>query len=299
MDYGMLKVLLVIGIVYTLIRFISLKKQLRKIEKQIYSKERVNITLNDKDVERLAETINTTMQVQKQLRIDIMNREERLKQNISDIAHDLRTPLASIRGYITLLKNCTEQEKKEYLNIIERKSEELNLLINNFYEVSLYDNSSLEIQTTSIDIVQIIMEIVISNYSLIKNNEIEINNRFPEKQIKIYGEEIICKRIIQNLISNSIKYSTGYISIELDEFDNEVIFIIRNSVLDLKKSELEHLFERFYTVDKSRNSSGSGLGLYIVKLLLEKIGGEVKVVSLEGDILSISIMFKPFISLDS
>ena len=295
----MLKVLLVIGIVYTLIRFISLKKQLRKIEKQIYSKERVNITLNDKDVERLAETINTTMQVQKQLRIDIMNREERLKQNISDIAHDLRTPLASIRGYITLLKNCTEQEKKEYLNIIERKSEELNLLINNFYEVSLYDNSSLEIQTTSIDIVQIIMEIVISNYSLIKNNEIEINNRLPEKQIKIYGEEIICKRIIQNLISNSIKYSTGYISIELDEFDNEVIFIIRNSVLDLKKSELEHLFERFYTVDKSRNSSGSGLGLYIVKLLLQKIGGEVKVVSLEGDILSISIMFKPFISLDS
>ena len=295
----MLKVLLVIGIVYTLIRFISLKKQLRKIEKQIYSKERVNITLNDKDVERLAETINTTMQVQKQLRIDIMNREERLKQNISDIAHDLRTPLASIRGYITLLKNCTEQEKKEYLNIIERKSEELNLLINNFYEVSLYDNSSLEIQTTSIDIVQIIMEIVISNYSLIKNNEIEINNRLPEKQIKIYGEEIICKRIIQNLISNSIKYSTGYISIELDEFDNEVIFIIRNSVLDLKKSELEHLFERFYTVDKSRNSSGSGLGLYIVKLLLEKIGGEVKVVSLEGDILSISIMFKSFISLDS
>ncbi len=295
----MLKVLLVIGIVYTLIRFISLKKQLRKIEKQIYSKERVNITLNDKDVERLAETINTTMQVQKQLRIDIMNREERLKQNISDIAHDLRTPLASIRGYITLLKNCTEQEKKEYLNIIERKSEELNLLINNFYEVSLYDNSSLEIQTTSIDIVQIIMEIVISNYSLIKNNEIEINNRLPEMQIKIYGEEIICKRIIQNLISNSIKYSTGYISIELDEFDNEVIFIIRNSVLDLKKSELEHLFERFYTVDKSRNSSGSGLGLYIVKLLLEKIGGEVKVVSLEGDILSISIMFKPFISLDS
>ena len=239
------------------------------------------------------------MQVQKQLRIDIMNRGERLKQNISDIAHDLRTPLASIRGYITLLENCTEQEKKEYINIIERKSEELNLLINNFYEVSLYDNSSLEIQTTSIDIEQIITDIVISNYALIKNNEIEIENRLPEKQIKIHGEEITCKRIIQNLISNSIKYSTGYISIELDEFDNEVIFIIRNSVLDLKESELEHLFERFYTVDKSRNSSGSGLGLYIVKLLLEKIGGEVKDISLEGDILSISIRFRPFISLDS
>ncbi|CEK38065.1 sensor histidine kinase [Paraclostridium sordellii] len=294
----MLEILIIIIMLYTLIRFISLKKQLRKIEKQVYNKERVNITLNDKDIENLAATINNNMQEQKQVEIDIMNREERLKQNISDIAHDLRTPLASIRGYITLLDNCTEQEKKEYINIIERKSEELNLLINNFYEISLFDNSSLEIQTTSIDIVQVIMEIVISNYALIKNNEIEIDNRLPEKQIKIYGEELTCKRIIQNLISNSIKYSNGYISIQLDEFDNEVVFTIRNSVLELKESDLDHLFERFYTVDKSRNRSGSGLGLYIVKLLLKKIGGEVKDISLEDGILSISIMFKAFIKLD-
>lgn len=294
----MLEILIIIIMLYTLIRFVSLKKQLRKIEKQVYNKERVNITLNDKDIENLAATINNNMQEQKQVEIDIMNREERLKQNISDIAHDLRTPLASIRGYITLLDNCTEQEKKEYINIIERKSEELNLLINNFYEISLFDNSSLKIQTTSIDIVQVIMEIVISNYALIKNNEIEIDNRLPEKQIKIYGEELTCKRIIQNLISNSIKYSNGYISIQLDEFDNEVIFTIKNSVLELKESDLDHLFERFYTVDKSRNRSGSGLGLYIVKLLLKKIGGEVRDISLEDDILSISIMFKAFVELD-
>lgn len=294
----MLEILIIIIMLYTLIRFISLKKQLRKIEKQVYNKERVNITLNDKDIENLAATINNNMQEQKQVEIDIMNREERLKQNISDIAHDLRTPLASIRGYITLLDNCTEQEKKEYINIIERKSEELNLLINNFYEISLFDNSSLKIQTTSIDIVQVIMEIVISNYALIKNNEIEIDNRLPEKQIKIYGEELTCKRIIQNLISNSIKYSNGYISIQLDEFDNEVIFTTKNSVLELKESDLDHLFERFYTVDKSRNRSGSGLGLYIVKLLLKKIGGEVRDISLEDGILSISIMFKAFVELD-
>lgn len=294
----MLEILIIIIMLYTLIRFISLKKQLRKIEKQVYNKERVNITLNDRDIENLAATINNNMQEQKQVEIDIMNREERLKQNISDIAHDLRTPLASIRGYITLLDNCTEQEKKEYINIIERKSEELNLLINNFYEISLFDNSSLKIQTTSIDIVQVIMEIVISNYALIKNNEIEIDNRLPEKQIKIYGEELTCKRIIQNLISNSIKYSNGYISIQLDEFDNEVIFTTKNSVLELKESDLDHLFERFYTVDKSRNRSGSGLGLYIVKLLLKKIGGEVRDISLEEGILSISIMFKAFVELD-
>lgn len=299
MDYSRLEILLILITGYTLIRFISLKKQLRKIEKQVYFKERINISLNDKDIEKLAETINNNMRENKQIEIDIMKREERLKQNISDIAHDLRTPLSSIMGYITLLDNCTEKEKKEYINIIQRKSEELNLLINNFYEVSLLDNSSLKIDITSIDIVQVIMDIVISNYALIKNNKIEINNRVPEKQIKIYGEEITCKRIIQNLVSNSIKYSTGYISIELDELENEVVFTIKNNVSNLKESDIEHLFERFYTVDKSRNRSGSGLGLYIVKLLLNKIGGEVKSIALEDSILSISIMFKPFISLDS
>ena len=298
MDYSRLEILLILITGYTLIRFISLKKQLRKIEKQVYFKERINISLNDKDIEKLAETINNNMRENKQIEIDIMKREERLKQKISDIAHDLRTPLSSIMGYITLLDNCTEKEKKEYINIIQRKSEELNLLINNFYEVSLLDNSSLKIDITSIDIVQVIMDIVISNYALIKNNKIEINNRVPEKQIKIYGEEITCKRIIQNLVSNSIKYSTGYISIELDELENEVVFTIKNNVSNLKESDIEHLFERFYTVDKSRNRSGSGLGLYIVKLLLNKIGGEVKSIALEDSILSISIMFKPFIKLD-
>lgn len=298
MDYSRLEVLLILITGYTLIRLISLKTQLRKIEKQVYVKERVNITLNDKDIEKLVETINNDMQEKKQIEIDMMNREERLKQNISDIAHDLRTPLSAIRGYITLLENCTEKEKKEYLNIIQRKSEDLNLLINNFYEVSLLDNSSLKIDTTPIDIVQVIMDIVISNYALIKNNEIEINNKVPEKQVKIYGEEITCKRIIQNLLSNSIKYSTGYISIELDELENEVVFTIKNSVLDLKESDIEHIFERFYTVDKSRNRSGSGLGLYIVRLLLNKIGGEVKSITLEDSILSISIIFKSVIQLD-
>ena len=183
MDYSRLEILLILITGYTLIRFISLKKQLRKIEKQVYFKERINISLNDKDIEKLAETINNNMRENKQIEIDIMKREERLKQNISDIAHDLRTPLSSIMGYITLLDNCTEKEKKEYINIIQRKSEELNLLINNFYEVSLLDNSSLKIDITSIDIVQVIMDIVISNYALIKNNKIEINNRVPEKQI--------------------------------------------------------------------------------------------------------------------
>lgn len=288
----MIKILLLIGIAYIVIRFISIKKQLRKIKKQLNSKERINIILNDKDVEGIAESFNIILQEQKQLEIDIRNREEKLKQSISYISHDLRTPLTAIRGYITLLENCTKEERNRYINILSKKSEELNNLLNNFYELSIFDNDSYEIETKEIDIVDVIMETVISNYALIKNKEIEVDNRLPSKSIKVKGEEVVCSRIIQNLLSNAIKYSTGYVSIELEEFDKYVIFTIRNSVLDLTQNDLKYLFDRFYTVDKYRNRSGSGLGLFIVKVLLDKIDGEVKTVSLDKDILSISILLK-------
>lgn len=294
MDYDLITILLIIGFTYIVIRFISIKKQLRKIKIQLNKKERINIILNDKDVEKIAESFNIFLQEQKQLEINIRNREENLKQSISNISHDLRTPLTAIRGYITLLENCTEEERNMYIGILSKKSEELNNLLNNFYELSIFDNDSYQIDIKVIDIVEIIMGTVISNYALIKNKEIEIDNRLPSKPIEVQGEEVVCSRIIQNLVSNAIKYSTGYISIELKEFDEYVIFKIRNSVSDLTQDDLKYLFDRFYTADKSRNRSGSGLGLFIVKVLLDKIDGEVYEVSLNDDILSISILFRYF-----
>ena len=294
MDYDLITILLIIGFTYIVIRFISTKKQLRKIKIQLNKKERINIILNDKDVEKIAESFNIFLQEQKRLEINIRNREENLKQSISNISHDLRTPLTAIRGYITLLENCTEEERNMYIGILSKKSEELNNLLNNFYELSIFDNDSYQIDIKVIDIVEIIMGTVISNYALIKNKEIEIDNRLPSKPIEVQGEEVVCSRIIQNLVSNAIKYSTGYISIELKEFDEYVIFKIRNSVSDLTQDDLKYLFDRFYTADKSRNRSGSGLGLFIVKVLLDKIDGEVYEVSLNDDILSISILFRYF-----
>lgn len=294
MDYDLITILLIIGFTYIVIRFISTKKQLRKIKIQLNKKERINIILNDKDVEKIAESFNIFLQEQKRLEINIRNREENLKQSISNISHDLRTPLTAIRGYITLLENCTEEERNMYIGILSKKSEELNNLLNNFYELSIFNNDSYQIDIKVIDIVEIIMGTVISNYALIKNKEIEIDNRLPSKPIEVQGEEVVCSRIIQNLVSNAIKYSTGYISIELKEFDEYVIFKIRNSVSDLTQDDLKYLFDKFYTADKSRNRSGSGLGLFIVKVLLDKIDGEVYEVSLNDDILSISILFRYF-----
>ncbi|WP_225895150.1 sensor histidine kinase [Clostridium botulinum] len=276
------------------IRFILLKKQLRKIENSLRNKKRINITLGDKDAENLAGAINNIFQDEKQLEITIRNREDRLKQSISDISHDLRTPLAAIRGYLTLLEDCNEEEKIEYINILKKKSEDLNKLINNYYELSIWDNMSDEIETKAIDIVEIVTDTAISNYALIKEKEIDFHNRVPDKKIEIQGEEVICGRIVQNLIANAIKYSTGYVVIEIDQFEKDIIFTIRNSVSDLKEADLKYLFDRFYTADKSRNRSGTGLGLFIVKILLEKIGGGVKDISLKDDILSISILFKVF-----
>lgn len=292
----MLEVLLILCMIYTLIRFISLKKQIKKIEKQVSDKERINITLNDKDLERLAEVINTTLKVQKQLEIDIMNREEKLKHNICSISHDLRTPLSAIRGYLTLLKDCTEEEREIYLSIIDKKSIELNGLVQVYYELSIYEDCNFTVELEEVDLVQIVTDAVVSNYALIRNLGISIENNLPNKSVNVQGELTICARIVQNLLSNAIKYSVGNITLNIIEQDDIIIFSIKNKVNDLTQEDLDKMFERFYTKDKSRNKSGTGLGLYIVKKLVEKINGKIYLVGINENVLDISLQFKKYLN---
>ena len=104
----------------------------------------------------------------------------------------------------------------------------------------------------------------------------------------IYGNNLICKRIIENLIVNALRYSDNYIEVSINQ---KGVFTIKNSTKSLDNIDVNSLFNKFYTADKSRNKGSSGLGLYIVKELLKKIDGKIENVSYEGNILSISIQF--------
>lgn len=290
----MLTIVLIIMLLLIAILFAFQTIQIMNITRQLKKKDKIRITLSSRIIENLADNINSTIKDQVDSQLDIKKREEKLKQSIAHISHDLRTPLTSIQGYLTLLKDCNEEEKERYLNIIETKANSLNVLINDFYYLSILDDPNFHIKTEPVDLVSIVTETVISNYTFFSDNNIIPEIDLPNEQILVLGEHSACQRIIQNLLSNAIRYTTKTVSIQVRQSTNGSIFTIRNSINEINENELPYFFDRFYTADKSRNKGGTGLGLYIVKALLEKIGGTIQNVSLVNKEINISIEFKMY-----
>ena len=161
--------------------------------------------------------------------------------------------------------------------------------INNY---SVYPDNSIRIYEC-LDNVRMISKLLSSNGVIIDEISVQGENletyfETENTPVWIYGNNLICKRIIENLIVNALRYSDNYIEVSINQ---KGVFTIKNSTKSLDDIDVNLLFNKFYTVDKSRNKGSSGLGLYIVKELLKKIDGKIGNVSYEGNILSISIQF--------
>lgn len=288
----MLTTCLIIILFIVTILYISQTLQIKRITKQLKDSNNIRVSLNNSTIENLALAINTRIKEYRKKEININKREEKLKESISNISHDLRTPLTSIQGYLTLLKDSNKDDEERYLKIIELKSNSLQQLINNFYQLSMLEDNNFVIETYPVDIVSVITENIISNYTLFTEKNITPIVHLPNDAIFVIGEEMACERIIQNLIANSIKYSSGEILIDLKKLENECVFTIRNTVNDIDKIEVDNMFDRFYIADKSRRNGGTGLGLYIVKTLLGKIEGRIIGSNIDNNAINISIAFK-------
>ena len=224
-------------------------------------------------------------------------KSERLKTElISNVSHDLRTPLTSIINYVNILQqdSVTEEERKEYLSILEKKSKKLKVLIDDLFEMSKINSGKMELNKEDIDIMSLIHQ-AIGEYSFLyedKNIEFKVESNYEEIIMKLDGKMI--SRAIENIVINSLKYSLEKtrVYVEVEKTDKGVNIAFKNIAnydMDFDDNEI---FERFVRADKSRNSNieGSGLGLAITKSIVELHGGVVKV-EREGD------MFKIFVIL--
>ncbi|MCM1496555.1 MAG: HAMP domain-containing histidine kinase [Bacteroides sp.] len=268
--------------------FLIWKCQINKIIKQIRENRRIHVSLSDRQIEELARLINSKNSYEKELQIQILNDEEKLKQSISNISHDLRTPLTSIQGYLILLQNCDSiEEQKKYLSVIQSKADYLTELVQSFYDLSIIENGEYIVDIERLDINKLVTECLFNKYSELQAIQPVIKTE--EKPVWINGNNIICRRIIENLIINAIRYSDGYIGISINR---DGIFLIENTTSELNDINIETLFQKFYTVDKSRSKGNSGLGLYIVKELLKKINGGIKEAVYRDNVLMISVYFE-------
>lgn len=284
----MMYLLLVLLNIILAFSLFSWKRQICEITKQISENKKLRISLSNKQIEKLAGIINEKKHLEQKTNIQIIQEKEQLKHSIANISHDLRTPLTSIQGYLTLLKDCEDKEEQEhYFSVIQAKTDYLTELVQIFYDLSLIESDDYILGIEKIDVNRIVTDCLISKYNELK--ELSPTIKIENAPVWITGNAVACKRIIDNLVTNAIRYSNDYIEIVMDA---DGIFTVKNTTSELKNIDVNILFQKFYTVDTSRSNGNTGLGLYIVKELLNKIEGGIKELNYKKSILTISVYFK-------
>jgi signal transduction histidine kinase len=297
----MVYIIIALIIIIVLFTFnIAYRRDIKYISKQIkLSKgEFTNIRMKtiNKDIENLVININELYELNRKINTKIINNDEELRKSIANISHDLRTPLTSIMGYMQLIKDDSliQEEKTKYIKIIEARTYTLQNLINSFYNLARIEANEYKFNLKSINLKNILCDIIALFYNEFLENNLEPNITIEENIQNIISDEDAVTRIFTNLIGNMTKH-TNVIQHTNNKFQNDISitlknegeFIVtefKNSAPNLKTSDIEHIFERFYTADSTRSDKNTGLGLSIVKTLTQKLGHKVEAILKEGEL---------------
>ena len=231
----------------------------------------ITISTSNKRLNKLAATLNTRLRKIRKLELSYKNGNKELQESITNISHDLRTPLTAIKGYIDLIKK--EKSKKkivEYLKIIENKTEDLVILTEQLYDYSKSLDLKDNLKKEKVCINDILEDTILSYYALIKKKNLTPEINITTKRIYRKIDKNMAIRILENIISNTIKYTDEDIKIAL--LDNGKI-IIKNKSRVLDNTTVNKMFDRYYTIESGSNTSG--IGLSIAKQLVNINGGKI------------------------
>ena len=222
-------------------------------------------------------------------------KSQRMKTElITNVSHDLKTPLTAIITYVDLLKNeaLSAEERKDYVDVLDRKSARLKILIEDLFEISKATSGELKLDKVDLDLVQLIQEVQLELEEEIMNSGITFKMNLPEEKAVVHLDAQKTSRIFENLTLNILKYglagSRAYISMEQTEKTVQVVY--KNVSAAEINFSADEIMERFKRGDVSRNTEGSGLGLAIVKSFTEAQGGKVQV-ELEDDLFKVMVSF--------
>lgn len=290
-------VILSIIIIILLVFIIDYKRDIKYISKQIISSEgqfrNIRMHTLNKEIEDLVLRINELYKTNHNINLKIRKSDEDLRRSIANMSHDLRTPLTSIMGYMQLIEdeNIPAEEKKKYLEIIERRTQNLNSLITSFYELSRIESDEYKFKLKAINLNKILCENIALFYNDFVNKNIEPVINIEENVPYIVADENSVMRIFSNLIENMLKHGDKNVIIILKKSGSYIITEFANNSSKLRQEDVAHIFDRFFTADGSRSDSNTGLGLSITKAFVEQMGYKIDA-ALEGGMLKIKIVWK-------
>lgn len=290
--WSLIAILLII-IVLLIIKICLMKKSAREISESFLDRltedtnTLIDISSRDRHMRKLAQEINIQLNKLKEERHRFQQGDRELKDAVTNISHDLRTPLTAVCGYLDLLDR---EEKSEdagrYLAVIRSRTEILRQLTEELFRYSVFTSAADKAPGEPVILNRLLEDSISAFYAALKQRGITLRITLPEEKIRRTLSRSACSRLFGNLISNALKYSDGDLEITLKD-TGEIIFSNHASRLD--RIQVERLFDRFYTVETA-SSLSNGLGLSIARTLAEQMGGTISA-GYEDGILRICILF--------
>lgn len=291
------------SVIYSVILYVLVKKKCAQIQENYQSLLCVTKRIADGDLStEITEDMGLLNPVREEL-VSIqsgfrkaVNEEVRSRnmktELITNVSHDLKTPLTAIITYVDLLKkeDISEEERKEYIETLDRKSQRLKVLIEDLFEVSKATTNNVTMNYDDVDLVNLIKQVRLENEDKIAESTLDIRWNLPEVKCILTLDPQKTYRIVDNLLQNILKYSMPHsrVYIELKAVEGEVLVSFKNMSAAEMNFSAEEITERFVRGDLSRNTEGSGLGLAIAQSFTELQNGTFKV-EIDGDLFKVTL----------
>jgi len=285
-------VILGIGCFAILAKWLLLKGDIREMGNKLaeiaHIDTNVLVTTStfDNDIANLSQSINDVLQKSRQDYYQVQRLEATLKRAITNISHDLRTPLTSAKGYLQMAGNpgLETETLHRYHEIIRDRLEALTVLMDSLFAFSRAVEGNVTLQ--SVNIGNILRDALAGSYAEIEDKGFIVESHIPDAPVYHVCDEDAMKRVVLNLVSNAVVHGNGYLRVSLSDGAGRSpsgellahaawVIEIANKAKDLHLIDVDNIFERFYTADTSRTNKRTGLGLAIAKELIEKMGGSI------------------------
>lgn len=262
----------------------GIQKQLKEISQKLEkiqdtdSDENIMMFTDEQALMELLVQINRLLENQRKMKVDYRRSQISAKKMLSNISHDIKTPMTVMLGYLEIMRINGDKEDEMLLKV-EQKAKRVMELINQFFTLAKLEAGDMELEISRINICEVCRENILDFYELLKQKEFQVEVKIPEEAVFIMGNKEALHRILYNLISNVIRYGLDgrYLGLVLRSVKNDVYIDVIDKGKGIEKEFAGNVFERLFTMEDSRNRriQGNGLGLTIAQTLAQQLGGEI------------------------
>lgn len=286
----------VISVIISLICIVFIilyRNQIKDLNRQIeyINRHETNMRLTREiglpEINEIVDNLNELIELNNKKQLEVRKKDEELRETITNISHDIRTPLTSLNGYFDLLDNTSDiVEREKYSLIIRERINCLKEMLEQLFTYVKLQNDEYKFEFERMDIKEKFIGSLLEFREEFKRIHIEPVINLPEEQVFANVNSMAFTRIMQNIIKNAIVHGEKYFEANMIIINSDnkktAMIIVKNDAENIEEIDADKVFERFYKVDKSRSQTSTGLGLAIAKEMTEKLGGRIQAVVTEG-----------------